>query len=373
MQQVIPSLLATCLFVLSCGWASAQSNMATLRLRCDEGSAGAAVSFNGRFKGECPFDVMVPEGTLKIEARKQVGKEHERVFTQEIRLGAGTIKSIELVLGKDQLTAEATRARAAQAEVERRQEEARQAEQRRQEEVRRAEQQRKEVESARVHATKLERLRRAAESGDAEAMLAQAEVFEAGHQGQPPAPAQALTWYLKAAEAGNVEAMFRLSEREDKTGQIKAHVWLRKAAQAGHRGAEERLAQLPRYCEVTGRVSGFLSSTIVRSPGFENTRADGTEASTKAVLERYVEKLRLLQPGVWGKASIQPTLRCTPMSNDSVGNGMLCNATPASGTFIYVTCWSRVAYLDELRLSEAEARKSGGKSGGDTILFDWRE
>ena len=126
-RMTAKALLAACLMALSSEWAAAQSGMASLRVRCDGDSAGAAVSINGQFKGECPFDAMVPEGTLKIDARKPTRNEYERVFEQEVRVGAGIIKSIEVVLGREQLTAEGKRALAEQAEAKRREEEARQA------------------------------------------------------------------------------------------------------------------------------------------------------------------------------------------------------------------------------------------------------
>ena len=154
-RMTAKALLAACLMALSSEWAAAQSGMASLRVRCDGDSAGAAVSINGQFKGECPFDAMVPEGTLKIDARKPTRNEYERVFEQEVRVGAGIIKSIEVVLGREQLTAEGKRALAEQAEAKRREEEARQ-----------ADLQRQAAEVERQRAARFERLRNAADGGD---------------------------------------------------------------------------------------------------------------------------------------------------------------------------------------------------------------
>ena len=121
MQRMIAkTLLVACLVALSSEWAAAQSGMASLRVRCDGDSLGTGVSINGQFKGECPFDAMVPEGTLKIEARKEIGKEYVRVFEQEIRVGAGIIKSVEVLLGKEQLTAEGRRLHEERTEAQRR-------------------------------------------------------------------------------------------------------------------------------------------------------------------------------------------------------------------------------------------------------------
>lgn len=365
------TLLTACLLVLSAELAAAQSGMASLRVRCDGDSAGAGVSINGQFKGECPFDAMVPEGTLKIEARKPVGKEYERSFVQEMRVGAGIIKSIEVVLGKEQLTAEAKRAREVQAEVERRAEAEREAQLRQEEAARRAEQQRQAVEAERQRAAKFERLRNAAEGGDVEAMAALADVLDAGQHGLPPDQAQALAWYQKAAEAGNAEAMFRLSI--DITGGTDAPRWLRKAAQAGHRGAQERLEGLPRYCQASGIGAGFFKSTTVYSPGFEDFQADGTDAPIKTALEQYGHQLRRLQPGTWDKTLHEPTVSCKHFRHPHYGNAVICMSVPSNGVpFIDLTCGSGAGYRDYLRIAESEARKDNGSWAGGTMLFDWQ-
>lgn len=341
-------------------WAAAQSGMASLRVRCGGDNAGAGVSINGQFKGECPFDAMVPEGTLKIEARKPTGKEYERVFEQEMRVGAGIIKSIEVVLGREQLTAEGKRAQAVRAEAERREEEARQ-----------ANLQRQAAEIERQRGARFERLRNAAEGGDVEAMATLAEVLEVGQQDMPPNQAQALVWYQKAADAGNAEAMFRLSERLGKTGETTAQDWLRKAAQAGHRGAQERLDQLPRYCQANAIGAGFFSSTSVMSPGFEDMQADDTDKPVKAALERYAQQLRKLQPGTWDGTLNQPTVKCMRLRDEHHGNAVVCTLTPAKGVpFILLTCGSGTKHRDNLRSMETHAQKGGAYAG--MVLLDWR-
>lgn len=362
MQRVTAhTLLAACLVTLS-EWAAAQSGVASLRVRCDGDSAGAGVSINGQFKGECPFDAMVPEGTLKIEARKPTGREYERVFEQEMRVGAGIIKSIEIVLGREQLTAEGKRALAEQAEAKRREEETRQAGLARQA-----------AEIERQRAARFERLRNAAEGGDVEAMATLAEVLEAGQKDLPPDPAQALVWYRKAAEAGSAEAMFRLSERVQKNGDATGQDWLRKAAQAGHRGAQERLDQLPRYCQASAVDLGFFKTTVVWSPGFEDTQADGSDASVKAALERYAQQIRRLQPGTWDSTLNQPTVGCGIARTEYAGNQVTCSLSAAKGNpVIMLTCGSAVHYRDHLRTMDAEARKNAGSFEQGTVLFDWR-
>jgi hypothetical protein len=356
------ALLAACLMALSSEWAAAQSGMASLRVRCDGDSAGAAVSINGQFKGECPFDAMVPEGTLKIDARKPTRNEYERVFEQEVRVGAGIIKSIEVVLGREQLTAEGKRALAEQAEAKRREEEARQ-----------ADLQRQAAEVERQRAARFERLRNAADGGDVEAMATLAEVLEVGQKDLPPDPAQALVWYRKAAEAGGAEAMFRLSERMAKNGDATGQDWLRKAAQAGHRGAQQRLDQLPRYCQATAVELGSFNNTVVWSPGFEDTQSDGSDKPVKAALERYAQQLRHLQPRTWDNIFNQPTMRCFPLPIGDAGNEVSCYLeTPKIASRITLRCGSAVRYRDNLRTMEAEARKNAGSYSGGTVLFDWR-
>lgn len=361
MQRMTPkNWLAVCLLVASSEWAAAQSGMASLRVRCDGDSTGAAVSINGQFKGECPFDAMVPEGTLKLEARKSLGKEHERLFVQEMRVGAGIIKSIEVVLGREQLTAEGKRAREVQAEAERREQQARQ-----------AEQQRQSAEAERQRAVKFERLRNAAESGDAEAMASLADVLDAGQNGLPADQGQALIWYQKVAEAGNPEAMFLLSEKLEKAGKSTAHAWLRKAAQAGHRGAEERLDRLPRYCQAQAFQKSFLSGSLVYSPGFEDMQADGTEKPVKAALERYAQQLKRLQPGTWDTTLSRASLACLPARNEHLGNGLVCSMFSSGEQSVGVVCGNGESHREQMRFLEDEARKNGGSVRGSKVLFEW--
>jgi formylglycine-generating enzyme required for sulfatase activity len=75
-----------------------------LRVACDEESAGAEVSINGKFKGECPIDLSLPEGTHQINVIKRVDDEKYRTFNQTLRLGDGVVKRIDVSLGGDQLT-----------------------------------------------------------------------------------------------------------------------------------------------------------------------------------------------------------------------------------------------------------------------------
>ncbi len=126
-----------------------ESSDSALRVFCDDDAAGAEVSINGKFKGECPLDVSVPEGLLKLSVVKKLDEEHQRSFNQDIRIGDGVLKRIDVRLGAVELTAEGLRLQAERQHLEaERQAEARRiaaerdAERRRQEAVREAERQR---------------------------------------------------------------------------------------------------------------------------------------------------------------------------------------------------------------------------------------
>lgn len=69
-----------------------------LRISCDGDDVGAEVQINGKFRGECPVDITLSEGTYKLRVLKKVDDEHERVFEQEVRIGDGNIKKVEAVL-----------------------------------------------------------------------------------------------------------------------------------------------------------------------------------------------------------------------------------------------------------------------------------
>lgn len=92
-----------CLLIAS-GELAAQGSM--LRIGCEGESVGAEVSANGVFKGECPLDMSVPAGVLKLRVVKKVDAGRVRVFEQELRLGDGVVKRVEVVLGAPQLTPE---------------------------------------------------------------------------------------------------------------------------------------------------------------------------------------------------------------------------------------------------------------------------
>lgn len=77
-----------------------------LRVSCDGSNINAEVTLNGKFKGECPVDIQITEGSYKLRAVKKTDDLYEQIFEQEIRIAAGTVKKVEVFLGEPQLTLE---------------------------------------------------------------------------------------------------------------------------------------------------------------------------------------------------------------------------------------------------------------------------
>ncbi len=90
----------------------------TLSVTCNGDNAGADVLVNGKFKGECPVDVLVPEGALTLKVQKKVDASSARIFEQEIRIGDNVIKTIEVLLGAPQSNAESKQEEPAQSSLE---------------------------------------------------------------------------------------------------------------------------------------------------------------------------------------------------------------------------------------------------------------
>jgi formylglycine-generating enzyme required for sulfatase activity len=80
-----------------------------LRIACDDTAAGAEITINGKFKGECPIDLSLPEGAHKLSATKNVDSTHARTFNVDIRIGDGVVKRVEVMLGEPELTPEGRR------------------------------------------------------------------------------------------------------------------------------------------------------------------------------------------------------------------------------------------------------------------------
>lgn len=78
-----------------------------LRISCDGDDVGAEVQIDGKFKGECPLDISVGSGSLRIKVTKKSDSEHEpQIFEQEIRLGEGVVKKLEVSFAPAKLNAQ---------------------------------------------------------------------------------------------------------------------------------------------------------------------------------------------------------------------------------------------------------------------------
>jgi formylglycine-generating enzyme required for sulfatase activity len=80
-----------------------------LSVNCQGEDVGAEVLVNGKFKGECPLDVKVPVGKLKLKVQKKVDVFSDRIFEQEIRMGDDVVKKVDVILGAAQLNAKGKR------------------------------------------------------------------------------------------------------------------------------------------------------------------------------------------------------------------------------------------------------------------------
>lgn len=190
---------------------------AMLRVACDGDNTGAEVSLNGQFKGECPFDLPLAEGSWTLRAVKRDGKERERVYETEFRIASGTVKRLDIELGAAQLTAEGAKVKHAREAQERR------IAQEREEQERRAAQDKaareaqlardkqaavaaRAQELARFAANPPEQLLASAQGGNAAAMAVLGESYLTG-RGVTGDAAQALRWFSSAAQGGNARGM----------------------------------------------------------------------------------------------------------------------------------------------------------------------
>lgn len=118
----LPALIVL-LFLVPLSHAQTPAPSSVLRIACDGDALDADVHINGVFKGQCPVDVAVPEGSLQLRVTKAVGTLQERSFEQTLRMAAGTAKRIDVVMvarhqAALQAAAQAQEAARAQAECE---------------------------------------------------------------------------------------------------------------------------------------------------------------------------------------------------------------------------------------------------------------
>lgn len=206
--------------------ASTSHAQQALRIKCFDGNAGAAIQVNGRQVGDCPLDVLVAPGTIRVRAAKRAGPDTEQVWEQEFFLGAGSVKSVEVVLGTPQPTQAAKEREAARALAER------QAALRREEEnVRR------EAEARRQEAQALEAAIKGAEAGEPEALYALSDRHMKG-KGVPLDDAKSLALLQRAVAANHPAALSALAVRMELGRRVpvdfdKAFELYQKAADAG--------------------------------------------------------------------------------------------------------------------------------------------
>lgn len=189
LRFALPAALAGVLFSAAVGAVS------MVRIACDADNAGAAISVNGRFRGDCPLDVQVEPGTIRIDAVKRVDDSRERLFSEAFRIGDGAARRVEVMLSAPRLNAEAQKQRDERLAADR--EAAAERETRRQREL---------AGQQRLWQQQLEQLQAAAAAGDVAAMWRLGRWHENGYRVVQDRNA-ALAWYRKAAEAGHAGGM----------------------------------------------------------------------------------------------------------------------------------------------------------------------
>jgi TPR repeat protein len=67
-----------------------------LRLTCEGRNVGAQVFVNGKFKGECPLDLQVAPGKVRLLAKVVRDEDLDWVWEQEVNVGEGVVKKLEV-------------------------------------------------------------------------------------------------------------------------------------------------------------------------------------------------------------------------------------------------------------------------------------
>lgn len=94
----LPACYLTIILVLAAPL-SATAEKSVLRVMCEGEDVGAEVTVNGKFKGECPVDIQVSPGRLLLRVEKNDAS-YERIFEQEVRIGDGVVKKVEVTLSR---------------------------------------------------------------------------------------------------------------------------------------------------------------------------------------------------------------------------------------------------------------------------------
>jgi hypothetical protein len=78
---------------------AAPAATAGIRVSCDGENDGAMVTVNGVFKGQCPVDIQIAPGDIKLKAYQKIDTNHERAFFAEFSMAESTLKKVEVKLG----------------------------------------------------------------------------------------------------------------------------------------------------------------------------------------------------------------------------------------------------------------------------------
>jgi hypothetical protein len=84
------------IFMLGLGISTAAAS--TLRVTCEDQAAGAEVTINDKYKGECPIDIQLSEGKHSLKAVKKINGKN-KTFQEQVRMGDGVTKRIEVTFG----------------------------------------------------------------------------------------------------------------------------------------------------------------------------------------------------------------------------------------------------------------------------------
>ncbi|MEL0638242.1 tetratricopeptide repeat protein [Marinomonas sp. TI.3.20] len=98
---------SSCLIVLSLLATSYTHAESALRVQCIGDAADATVFINGKSHGNCPADIFVKAGLVKLYVVKTVDADHERVFEKTLNLTDNTAKKIKVTLSSSRLTEKA--------------------------------------------------------------------------------------------------------------------------------------------------------------------------------------------------------------------------------------------------------------------------
>lgn len=221
-----------------------------VRIICEEEDIGTKIYINEEYTGDCPIDVPVSPGIIKVRAHKIVDTEYEQIFETEVPLYRGG-KRVEIMLSKPRLTADAQHARQLKAQ-----------------------QQAEQAAQADLYA---------AQTGDIKAMKAVAQRYAQG-KGLPQDAGQARIWRQKA-EIAIAEAQFTTMLRSARTGDISAMQAVAQCYEAGH-GVSRDTSEASRWNQKAATAKQEIRNQEIAKKERE------VEAYKRAEAERISEEKR---------------------------------------------------------------------------------